>query len=66
MMDADKINRVIHGVTHDYLLITMAAIIFFAAKSFAGYLTFRKIMKEFNEVKNLIRQDRQHAKGRPE
>ncbi len=50
----EKFNKWIGAISHNYILIIIAALIFFACKSLIGYLTFRKFMYELKEIKQLI------------
>ncbi|CAN7389838.1 hypothetical protein [Paenibacillus sp. LjRoot56] len=50
----EKLNNWIRIISHNYILIIVAAIIFFACKSLIGYLTYRKFMRELKEIKQLI------------
>jgi hypothetical protein len=52
----DRINGFVDWIKGNYLLVGTAAVLFFAAKSFVGYWTYRKMIKELNEIKRLIRE----------
>jgi len=55
----DRFNHFVDGVKGNYLLVGIGAVLFFAVKSFVGYLTYRKMLKELREIKRLIRQSKQ-------
>ncbi|MDD9269410.1 hypothetical protein ACFPES_20375 [Paenibacillus sp. GCM10023248] len=50
----NELNQWIGVISHNYILIIVAAIIFFACKSLLGYLTYRKFTRQLNEIKQLI------------
>ncbi|WP_309120933.1 hypothetical protein [Paenibacillus sp.] len=52
----DRINGIVDWVKGNYLLVGTAAVLFFAAKSFVGYLTYKKMIKELHEIKRLIKE----------
>jgi hypothetical protein len=50
----EQIDRLVHAVEHNYLLIGAAAVLFFGAKAVTGYFTYRKFMKELKDIKALL------------
>lgn len=51
----EKLNNWIEAISHNYILIIIAAVIFFGIKSVIGYFTYRKMMREFKEIKQLLK-----------
>ncbi|CAH0346011.1 hypothetical protein BCI9360_02321 [Bacillus sp. CECT 9360] len=47
----DKINHFISHLEHNYLLIAIAAILFFLLKAAAGYITYNITTKSLNRLK---------------
>ncbi|WP_409303010.1 hypothetical protein [Peribacillus sp. SCS-155] len=45
-----KINEFLGGLAHNYVLITMGAVLFFAVKAFAGFLTYKQINRKFTQL----------------
>lgn len=52
----DQINEWLKHVGNNYLLIAVAAIIFFTAKTITGYLTYRKFDKRLKRMEGKIEQ----------
>ena len=54
-----NINEWLGRLAHDYVLIIIAAVLFFAAKAFTGYITYRhydrKISKLDKKLEELLR-----------
>jgi hypothetical protein len=54
----EHLNQWVEAIRHNYILIIVAAVLFFGVKSLTGYLTFRKVMRELHEIKQLIKNQR--------
>ncbi|KQX47191.1 hypothetical protein ASD40_17805 [Paenibacillus sp. Root444D2] len=52
----EKLNQAIEVISHNYILIIIGAVIFFGLKALFGYLTYKKIMRQFEEIKELIKE----------
>jgi hypothetical protein len=50
----DKINHFISHLAHNYLLIAIAAILFFLFKAAAGYITYKHYDKKFKQLENKL------------
>jgi len=46
----EKINSLLSQLAHNYLLIVIAAILFFAIKSVIGIITYKHYNKEFQHL----------------
>jgi hypothetical protein len=46
----DNINHFLSNLAHNYLLIVVAAILFFLAKAVTGYITYRHYDRKLNEI----------------
>jgi hypothetical protein len=51
----EHLNQWLAVEKNNYLLIGIAAILFFGIKSLFGYLTYRRFMKELAEIKKMIK-----------
>ncbi|MDQ1909946.1 hypothetical protein RAC89_05485 [Paenibacillus sp. GD4] len=54
----DELNRLIAIVKSNYILVIVAAVLFFLLKALAGYLTYRRFRKDLEEIKALIKNER--------
>ncbi|TJY40863.1 hypothetical protein E5161_16495 [Cohnella pontilimi] len=50
-----KINALLHQLSHDYLLISIAAVLFFGVKTVAAYLTYRHYNRKLNRLEMMLR-----------
>ncbi|WP_426450123.1 hypothetical protein ACP26L_34700 [Paenibacillus sp. S-38] len=55
-MNIDNLNAWMRSLSHNYVLIALAAVLFFGAKSLAGYFTYRRIRRDLNEIKSLVKE----------
>ncbi|WP_438445170.1 hypothetical protein [Gorillibacterium sp. sgz5001074] len=60
----DQLNEWLDKLSHDYLLITIAAGLFFAGKAVTGYFTYRHYNRKFDRLERLLEQER--ARNAPE
>ncbi|AFC33820.1 hypothetical protein PM3016_7244 [Paenibacillus mucilaginosus 3016] len=55
-MSMNHLNAWMKSLSHNYVLIAVAAVLFFGAKSLAGYITYRRIRRDLNEIKSLVKE----------
>jgi hypothetical protein len=51
----ESLSNWVTAIKNNYILVISGAIIFFAFKSYIGYVTYRKFSKDLEEIKSLIR-----------
>ncbi|MCZ8522895.1 MULTISPECIES: hypothetical protein [Paenibacillus] len=64
-MNIDSLNAWMKSLSHNYVLISAAAVLFFGAKFVAGYFTYRRIRRDLAEIKSLVR-ERNHTSPGPD
>jgi hypothetical protein len=52
----DKLNAVFYKLAHNYLLITIAAVLFFAVKSAAAFITYRHFNRRMANIERKLEQ----------
>jgi hypothetical protein len=50
----NEINRYFSHLAHNYVLIAIAAILFFLAKAITGYITYRHYDKRFKKIEKKL------------
>jgi hypothetical protein len=55
-MDAkwQKLNHFLYNVSHDYLLITIGGILFFAIQAYIGYRTYKHYDRKLNSIQHKL------------
>jgi hypothetical protein len=48
--DLHHLNAFLRGISHNYVLIIIGAVIFFAIKAVAGWITYRKFKNELKQI----------------
>jgi hypothetical protein len=49
-----RINHVLYNLAHNYLLVAVAAILFFLAKALIGYLTYRHYDRKLKDIEKKL------------
>jgi low affinity Fe/Cu permease len=49
-----KINHFLYNLAHNYLLVAVAAILFFLAKALIGYLTYRHYYRKLKDIEKKL------------
>ncbi|WP_158287037.1 hypothetical protein [Mesobacillus foraminis] len=50
----DQLNEWLHRAGSNYILIAIAAVVFFLAKAITGYMTYRKFDKKLKRIERKI------------
>lgn len=48
------LNALIKAISHNYVLIIIAAVLFFGVKAIIGLITYRKLKKELDVIKETV------------
>ncbi|WP_139491537.1 hypothetical protein [Brevibacillus dissolubilis] len=50
----NQLNHLFAQLSHDYLLIAIAAVLFFIGKAITGYITYKQINKKFQRLEQKL------------